>query len=41
MLFNQPKVTLAAQVQAPNGGEDSVQVFLNAGGFAIMEWRSG
>jgi hypothetical protein len=40
-----PPVTLAAQAQAPNGGEDSVhdlaQVFLNADGFAIIKYCSG
>jgi len=40
-----PPVTLAAQAQAPNGGEDGVHdlahVFLNADGFAIIKYCSG
>lgn len=38
------RVTLAAQAQAPNGGEDCVhdlaQGFLNADGFAIIKYCS-
>jgi len=40
-----PPVTVAAEAQAPKGEEDSLhdlaQVFLNADGFAIMEYCSG